>query len=89
MPQVCYNLAVMPIIKSAIKKVRVDKRRTAINLVVKRQMKQSVDLARKKPTQKNLAAAASALAKAAKKKVIHRNKAARLLGRLARRATKK
>ncbi len=73
----------MPIIKSAIKKVRVDKRRTLINLKVKKALKEAVDKARKKPTPANISAAARMLSMASKKKAIHRNKASRILSRLA------
>lgn len=79
----------MPIIKSAIKKVRVDQRRALINLKVRRTFKEAVLVARKNPTIKNIAAAARELSLAAKKKVIHRNKAARLLSRIEKRKTKK
>lgn len=73
----------MPIIKSAIKKVRKDRVRTARNKAREAVVKKLVKSARKNPSAKNLSAVFSALDKAAKVKLIHPNKAARLKGRLA------
>lgn len=78
----------MPILKSAIKKVRVDKRRAAVNARTKFAVKAAVEKARKNATAKNVAEAARALAMAAKKKVIHKNKASRLLSRIAKKMKK-
>lgn len=72
----------MPIIKSAIKKVRKDKTRTLRNKKRKLAYKALVEKARKNKTAKDLQAAFSALDKAAKVKLIHPNKAARLKSRL-------
>lgn len=72
----------MPVIKQAIKKVRQDKRKTVINLKVKKAYKAAVLVFRKKPTTEGLKAAFKALDKAAKTNVIHRNKASRLKSRL-------
>ena len=72
----------MPIIKSAIKKVRKDKTRTARNKKRKTSLKSLVEKARDSKTAKNLQAAFSALDKAAKVHLIHPNKAARLKSRL-------
>ena len=74
----------MPVTKQAIKKVRQDRRKTAYNLRVKRMYKSAVSAFRKKPTAAGLSSVYKVLDKAAKTKVIHRNKAARLKGRLAR-----
>ncbi|MBU1031392.1 30S ribosomal protein S20 [Patescibacteria group bacterium] len=73
----------MPIIKSAIKKVRKDKTRTARNKKRETALKSAVKKARISKTPKNLQAAFSALDKAAKVHLIHPNKAARLKSRLA------
>ncbi|MFA5932711.1 MAG: 30S ribosomal protein S20 [Microgenomates group bacterium] len=73
----------MPIIKSAIKKVRKDKVRTARNKKRALGVKAAVKTTRRNPAEKNLAAAFSALDKAAKVKLIHKNKASRLKSRLA------
>lgn len=72
----------MPIIKSAIKKVRKDKVRTARNKKRELVLKSLVKKARVAKTAKDLQAAFSALDKAAKVHLIHPNKAARLKSRL-------
>lgn len=79
----------MPIIKSAIKKVRKDKRRTARNLKRKVAVKKIVKDTRKTPSAKNLSSAFSALDKAAKVNLIHKKKASRLKSRLSRLTAKK
>ena len=72
----------MPVIKQAIKKVRQDRRKTEINLKVKKAFKNAVRDFRKKPTEAGLEAVYRKLDTAAKTNVIHRNKAARLKSRL-------
>ncbi len=72
----------MPILKSASKKLRQDKKKTKINKVYRENLRQAVKQARKEKTAKAVKQASSALDKAAKKKVIHKNKAARLKSRL-------
>lgn len=72
----------MPIIKSAIKKVRKDKLRTARNKKRESGFRQLVKAARKDPGKKQLDAVFSALDKAVKVNLIHRNKASRLKSRL-------
>lgn len=72
----------MPIIKSAIKKVRKDKTRTARNRRRELILKSAVKKARISKSPKDLQAVFSALDKAAKVKLIHKNKAARLKSRL-------
>ena len=79
----------MPIIKSAVKALRQDKKRAKNNMPVKKKFREAVKKARKKPTLKNLKQAYSILDKAAKKKIIHKNKAARLKSRLAKLLKKK
>jgi small subunit ribosomal protein S20 len=79
----------MPLIKSAIKKMRKDKTRTARNTKREHEMRKVVKQTRKSTTTKNLTAAFSALDKAAKVKLIHPNKAARLKSRLAKLAASK
>lgn len=73
----------MPITKSAKKKVRRDKRHTIINRKIRQQMRLAVKKMRQKPTKKNLQEASRFLDRAAKKSVIHKNKASRLKSRLA------
>lgn len=72
----------MPIIKSAIKKVRKDKVRTARNRKREMTLKALIKKARGSNLAKDLQAAFSALDKAAKVKLIHPNKSARLKSRL-------
>jgi small subunit ribosomal protein S20 len=72
----------MPIIKSAIKKVRKDKIREARNKKREDTLKDLIKKVRKSKSAKDLRAVYSALDKAAKVKLIHRNTAARLKSRL-------
>ena len=72
----------MPITTSAKKALRRDRRRAIINKRIRTKIKDVLKKARQKPTKKAVAQAASLLDQAAKKKVIHRNKAARLKSRL-------
>lgn len=72
----------MPILKSAIKKVRKDKERTARNQKREVALKGLIKNVRKSKTDKDLKLAFSALDKAAKVKLIHPNKSARLKSRL-------
>lgn len=78
----------MPIIKSAIKKARKDKVRTARNAVRSAKLKSLLKKARQQPTAQNLSKAFSAFDKAVKTNLIHRNKAARLKSRLSHLALK-
>lgn len=73
----------MPVIKSAKKKLRQDKKRTLKNVKAEVALKDAIKAAVKSPSVKTLGAAASLLDKAAKKHIIHANKAARLKSRLA------
>jgi len=79
----------MPVTKSAKKALRRDQRREVVNQRIRRQLKQTLKQARAKPTKKLLSQAARIIDRAAKKKVIHPNKAARLKSRLAKLARKK
>lgn len=74
----------MPVTKSALKALRKDKRRTRVNQKIRSSFKNAVKKARLQPNGENLNQAFSTLDKAAKKKVIHKNKAARLKSRLSR-----
>lgn len=73
----------MPVTLSALKKNRQDKKRTAINQRIKRRAKAALKKFRENPIKDNLKTAYSALDTAAKKRVFHQNKAARLKSRLA------
>ena len=72
----------MPIIKSAKKKLKQDEFRTIVNRVYRNKIKETLKEARTKKTKKSLKSAYSALDRGAKKRVIHKNKAARLKSRL-------
>ena len=72
----------MPVTKQAIKKVRQDARKTAVNLKLKKTYKKAVRDYSKNPTAAGLSIAFKALDRAAKTNVIHKNKAARLKSRL-------
>lgn len=76
----------MPIIQSAKKRVRVAKKAAVRNSKTKRQFKSALKIFGKKPTSQALSEAQSALDTAAKKGVIHKNKAARLKKRAAAKA---
>ena len=78
----------MPIINSAIKKVRKDKVRTARNKKRELNLKSLIKKVRMTKSSKDLQAVYSALDKAAKVKLIHPGKAARLKSRLSKIITK-
>lgn len=79
----------MPIIRSAIKKVRKDKIRTARNRKRELVLKALIKKARSTKSAKDLQAVFSALDKAAKVHLIHQNKASRLKSRLSKSVKKK
>lgn len=72
----------MPLIKSAIKKMRKDKLRTARNRKREDSLKILIKKVRRDKSPENLVAVFSALDKAAKVNLIHPNKADRLKSRL-------
>ncbi|KKU92316.1 MAG: 30S ribosomal protein S20 [Microgenomates group bacterium GW2011_GWA1_48_10] len=72
----------MPVIKSAIKKLRQSLARTERNRSVKRQIKEKIAQFKVKPTVKTFASLSSSLDKAAKSNLFHPNKSARLKSRL-------
>lgn len=79
----------MPITKQAEKKLRRDRRRALQTSPIRKNLKKIVKTVRKSPSSKALIAAYKALDKAAKHKIIHPNKAARLKSRLAKFLAKK
>ena len=84
-------LYIMPVIKSAIKKLRKDIVRTRANDVLRRELDVKVRLAKKVKTAKAVSAAMSVVDRAQKKNLMHRNRAARIkssLSKLAKPATK-
>jgi small subunit ribosomal protein S20 len=72
----------MPIIKSAKKKLRADKKRTISNKKSESLIDGIVKKTKKKPTKENLAQAFKAIDKGVKKGIMHKNKAARLKSKL-------
>jgi len=72
----------MPVIKSAKKKLRKDIKREKANLKVKNLFKKTVKNTQNSPTFKKLSEATKVIDKAAKRGIIHKNKAARLKSRL-------
>jgi small subunit ribosomal protein S20 len=73
----------MPIIKSAKKRVRTAKKAAIRNAKTKRLLKSAIKLFTKKAALKSHSSAQSALDKAVKKGIVHKNKAARIKKRLA------
>ncbi len=73
----------MPVIDSSRKALRRDRRRTEINKPIRSRMKRLIREAQSEPNKENLSLAHSAIDRAAKKKVIHKNAASRLKSGLA------
>lgn len=72
----------MPIIKSAIKKLRQSETHAAKNRLAKREMKEALDTFKKTPTPKLYSRLSSLLDKASKTNLLHKNKSSRLKSRL-------
>lgn len=72
----------MPILKSAIKKLKQSEKKRDHNRAVKAGVKKLLDSFKKKPTPAAFSKLMSSLDKAAKTNTIHKNKAARLKSRL-------
>jgi small subunit ribosomal protein S20 len=79
----------MPITKSAIKKLRSDKKKALYNKSTKTKTKNAIDLVKATFSAENLAKAFSMVDKAAKKGVIKKGKADRIKSRLAGKASAK
>lgn len=79
----------MPVIKSAKKKLRQDKKRTVENKKVKDLLKKTVKELIKVKDAKTLTQAFSIIDKATKKNLIHKNKAARLKSSLSKKVSPK
>ena len=75
----------MPVIKSAIKKLRKDRKREKENDAIKRGLERAIRKAQKSPSKIN--AAYSAIDRAVKRNIIHKNKAARIKSSLAKLAS--
>ena len=72
----------MPIIKSAKKQLRQSKKRQRKNRQSKDALKEAIKLAKIKKTKETVRQAISLVAKAAKKNIMHKNKAARITSQL-------
>lgn len=79
----------MPITAQAAKKLRHDRKRTRQTMEARESLRALVKITRKSPSAKTLTRVFSALDKAAKRKIIHANKASRLKSNLARLLAKK
>ena len=73
----------MPVIKSAKKKLRKDRKREIVNKKLKNLLKKNIKLAEKNPSEANVKKAVKIIDKTAKKNIIHKNKAARIKSKLA------
>ncbi len=74
----------MPVTKTAKKALRRDRRRESVNNPIRSKVRRFLSRVRQDSTQENLSLAHSAIDRAAKKRVIHKNKAKRLKSRLSR-----
>jgi small subunit ribosomal protein S20 len=74
----------MPVIKSAKKKLRKDRKREVINKNLKNLFKKNIKLAEKNPSEANVRKAVKIVDKIAKKNIIHKNKASRIKSKLSR-----
>lgn len=68
----------MPVIKSAKKKLRQDKKREKSNDLLRKNLAQAVKIAKKQKTSEKIRLAVKIADKASKKGVIHKNKASRI-----------
>lgn len=76
----------MPVLKHAKKKLKQDKVRTLRNKKVRALFRSLIKKAVTSPTAETISAAVSQVDKAAKRNIIHKNKAARIKSQLARAA---
>lgn len=72
----------MPVIKSAKKKLRQDRIREKANNKIRVLLRTAIKKATKRPLEKNIQSAVKIIDKAAKKNIVHKNKAARLKSKL-------
>lgn len=79
----------MPVIKSAKKKLRADRKRQSANKKIETLVKRTIKMAEGKPTPKSIQEAFMVIDKAAKKNIIHKNKAARIKSKLSKLLNKK
>ena len=74
----------MPITKSALKALRQDRRRAKANQPIRSRVKTTLDEVKSTKSASSLSSAFSAIDRALKKHLIHRNKAARLKSKASR-----
>lgn len=79
----------MPILKNAKKALRVSKRKTVVNQRARSRSKTMIDAFNANPSDENLKKAFSAIDRAQKKNLFHKNKAARLKSQLSKKLTSK
>lgn len=79
----------MPVTKTAKRALRSSKRKEGVNKILVAKMEVALRKAKKSPTAKLVSEAASLVDKAAKKKIIHKNKAARVKSSLSKLLSKK
>ena len=72
----------MPVIKSAKKKLKVDRKRESINKKAKSFIDLVIKKAQKKSTPENIKIAFKAIDKGVKRNIFHKNKASRIKSRL-------
>jgi small subunit ribosomal protein S20 len=72
----------MPVIKSAKKKLKVDRKRESANKKAEAFIDLLIKKTKKNPTEKNLQEAFRAIDKGVKKDIFHKNKASRIKSRL-------
>ena len=68
----------MPVTKTAKRALRSSKKKALINRVLKSRLEIAIRLAKKEKSEKTIKEAISLTDRAAKRKIIHRNKAARI-----------
>jgi small subunit ribosomal protein S20 len=79
----------MPVIRSAKKKLKVDKKRESANKKARALIGLLIKKAKKKPTEASVQKAFEAIDKGIKKDIFHKNKGARIKSRLAKLIAKK
>jgi small subunit ribosomal protein S20 len=79
----------MPVIKSAKKKLKVDRKRELANKKAESFINLLIKKTQKKPTEKSVTEAFRAIDKGVKKNIFHKNKAARIKSRLSKLIGKK
>ncbi|MDO8657189.1 MAG: 30S ribosomal protein S20 [Candidatus Levybacteria bacterium] len=72
----------MPVIRSARKKLKVDRKRESANKKIEASIEIVIKKAQKSPTEESVRNAFKAIDKGAKKNIFHKNKAARLKSKL-------